>query len=183
MLPRDFRHEKGFEPGDLSPREIFWRDHYKFLKKHGYTLRDRYNPDRVLSWKKRNGSRKHFTDFEDGQYSQHGKILDATRSDGTLVVLKDVSINTKEQEIQIGKYFSSGALATHPKNHCVPFLDVIDPTEGSQTAFIVMPYLLETNYPSFVTIGEVVDYFRQIFEVIDHLAMLTVVISELIARG
>ncbi|KAG5350233.1 hypothetical protein C0989_012006 [Termitomyces sp. Mn162] len=164
MPPRDFRLEEGFEPGDLSPREIFWRDHYNFLKKHGYTLRARYNPDRVPSWKKEKYTSKRFTDFEDGQYSRHGKILDATRADGTLVVLKDVSIDTKEHEIRIGKEFSSGALATHPKNHCVPFLEVIYPQEGSRTAFIVMPYLLETNYPSFQTIGEVVDYFRQIFE-------------------
>lgn len=82
------------------------------------------------------------------------------------MVLKDVDIETKKEEIQIGKYFSSGALQTNPENHCVPFFDVIEPTEGSRTAFIVMPYLLETNYPPFVTIGEVVDYFRQIFQVI-----------------
>ncbi|KAG6871490.1 hypothetical protein C0995_004116 [Termitomyces sp. Mi166 len=164
MPPRDFRLQEGFKPGDLSLREIFWRDHYKFLKKHGYTLRDRYNPDRVPSWKKQKNASKSFGDFEDGQYSQYGQILDATRTDGTLVVLKDVSIDASEHEIQIGKYFSSGAFATHPKNHCVPFLEVIDPPEGSQIAFIVMPYLLETNYPSFQTIGEVVDYFRQIFQ-------------------
>ncbi|KAG5333229.1 hypothetical protein C0989_006026 [Termitomyces sp. Mn162] len=164
MPPHDFRPEEGFEPGDLSPGEIFWRDHYKFLKKHGYTLRDRYNPDRVPSWKKQKNVSKSLADLEDGQYSRHGQILDAARSDGTLVVLKDVSIDTKDHEILVGNYFFSGVLAMHSKNHCVPFLEVIDPPEGSQTAFIVMPYLLETNYPSFQTIGEVVDYFRQIFE-------------------
>ncbi|KAG6877654.1 hypothetical protein C0993_005279 [Termitomyces sp. T159_Od127] len=164
MSALDFRLEQGFEPGDLSPRETFWSNHYEFLKKHGYTLRNRYNPDRVLSWKKQKGTSRRFTEFEDGQYSRHGQILDATRDDGTLVVLKDVSVDTKEHEIQIGKFFSSEVLATHPKNHCVPFLDVINPPEGSRTAFIVMPYLLETNYPSFQTIGEVVSYFRQIFE-------------------
>lgn len=183
MSARDFRLEESFKPGDLSPREMFWSDHYTFLKKHGYTLRDRYNPDRVQSWKKKKGVSRRFTEFEDGQYSRvslvipqqrivvggliqkHGQILDATRDDGTLVVLKDVSIDTKEHEIRIGKYFSSEPLATRSKNHCVPFLDVINPPEGSQTAFIIMTYLLETNYPSFQTIGEVVDFFRQIFEV------------------
>ncbi|KAG5730700.1 hypothetical protein E4T56_gene4058 [Termitomyces sp. T112] len=164
MSPHESPLKEGFELGDLSPREIFWRDHYQFLKKHGYTLRDRYNPNRVPSWKKKKNASESSIHFEDGQYNRHGQVLDATRNDGTLVVLKDVSIDTKEHEIWIGTKFSSGALATHPKNHCVPFLEVIDPQEGSRIAFIVMPYLLETNYPSFQTIGEVVDYFRQIFE-------------------
>ncbi|KAH0588640.1 hypothetical protein H2248_012600 [Termitomyces sp. 'cryptogamus'] len=79
-------------------------------------------------------------------------------------MLKEIKIDSNPEEISIGKLFSSGALAEHPKNHCVPFLDIIEPVEGSGSAFIVMPYLLNTDNPPFQTIGEVVDYFRQIFE-------------------
>ncbi|KAG5352745.1 hypothetical protein C0989_000684 [Termitomyces sp. Mn162] len=41
---------KDYDPTNLSPGEIFWRDHYKFLKDHGYTLRKRYEPDWIPSW-------------------------------------------------------------------------------------------------------------------------------------
>jgi hypothetical protein len=34
----------------LSEFEIWWRDHYNFLKDKGYKLRSRYSPDWVPSW-------------------------------------------------------------------------------------------------------------------------------------
>ncbi|KAG5352746.1 hypothetical protein C0989_000685 [Termitomyces sp. Mn162] len=154
--------DDNFAPSILSSTETFWRDHYDFLKAHGYTLRDRYHPDWVPSWEK-NPSKK-WLHCEDGLYIEHGQVLDATRDDGSLVVLKEIKTNTNKYEIPVSKFFSFGALATHPKNHCVPVIEVIDPPEGSQSAFIVMPYLLNTHHPPFQTIGEVVDFFRQIFE-------------------
>ncbi|KAG6897748.1 hypothetical protein C0992_011676 [Termitomyces sp. T32_za158] len=90
--------------------------------------------------------------------------MDAVRTDGSLVVLKEIELDSNPEEIFIGKLFSSGKLNNHPKNHCVRFLDVIEPYEGSGSAFVVMPYLLKTTNPPFQTIGEVVAYFRQIFE-------------------
>ncbi|KAG6898537.1 hypothetical protein C0993_006162 [Termitomyces sp. T159_Od127] len=93
----------------------------------------------------------------------YARIVDGIRADGSLVVLKEIKLHS-DQEIPIGKLFSSGTLAKHPKNHCVPFMDVIEPSEGSGSAFVVMPYLLDTDNPPFETIGEVVAYFKQIFE-------------------
>ncbi|KAG6884142.1 hypothetical protein C0993_000979 [Termitomyces sp. T159_Od127] len=169
------------EAGQLSEKEIFWRDHYNFLKDRGYTLRNRYNPDWVPSWKiqkeffkKLERLRRRTIDSRKCGHSQswslqyhlllqYAPIVDAIRADGSLVVLKEIKLHS-DQEIPIGKLFSSGTLAKHPKNHCVPFMDVIEPSEGSGSAFVVMPYLLDTDNPPFETIGEVVAYFEQIFE-------------------
>ncbi|KAG6884141.1 hypothetical protein C0993_000978 [Termitomyces sp. T159_Od127] len=153
-----------FEAGQLGKKETFWRDHYNFLKDRGYTLRNRYSPDWVPSWKSQKNSSKSWRDCEDGQLIHYARVVDAVRADGSLVVLKEIEIDSNPEEIPIGKLFSSETLAKHPKNHCVPFLDVIEPFEGSGLAFVVMPYLLKTVNPPFETIGEVVAYFRQIFE-------------------
>lgn len=48
----------------LFRHEIFWRDHYLWLKEQGYILRSRYHPDWVASWK---DSEKKWFDAEDGQ--------------------------------------------------------------------------------------------------------------------
>jgi len=39
------------EEGALYSTEIFWRDRQPWLKEQGYTLRARYHPDWVPSWK------------------------------------------------------------------------------------------------------------------------------------
>lgn len=35
----------------LTERELFWRDHYNWLKTQGYLLRPRYHPDWDPKWK------------------------------------------------------------------------------------------------------------------------------------
>ena len=35
----------------LTSHELWWRDHYDFLERHGYRLRTRYRPGWVPSWK------------------------------------------------------------------------------------------------------------------------------------
>jgi hypothetical protein len=52
------------EPGTLLDSELWRRDHCNVLENHGYTLRPRYRPDWVPSWKK---SGKEFYTVEDGQ--------------------------------------------------------------------------------------------------------------------
>ncbi|KAG6836481.1 hypothetical protein H0H93_007650 [Arthromyces matolae] len=156
----------------LSQDECFWRDHYDFLKAHGYTLRQRYKPDWSPSWVKDDYAGRiglPSMDCEDWGGLIHSRILDAERADGSLVVLKKVEHDRAPHELSIAKHFSSPSLSAHPKNHCVPILDVIFPQEGSQWAFIVMPYLLETNDPPFTTIGEVIGFFRQIMEGIEFM--------------
>jgi hypothetical protein len=69
------------------------------------------------------------------------------------------------EELEIGRHFSSEAMATNPKNHCVPILDVLLLPGVQDQVFLVMPLLYENELPPFETIGEVIDFFRQIFEV------------------
>ncbi|KAG6855292.1 hypothetical protein H0H87_005398, partial [Tephrocybe sp. NHM501043] len=94
----------------------------------------------------------------------HWAILDATRDDGAYVALKRVDLTLATQEIEMAKLLSSPEFAEDPKNHCVPILDIIE-VDGSNTAFIVMPLLFFTDFAPFETIGEVIEYCRQIFEV------------------
>ena len=93
-------------------------------------------------------------------------MLDASRPDGSLVALKRLKVPPLE-EIIIGTRFSSPSLIADPRNHCVPILDIIPPKPGSDIAFIVMPLLREMITSPFETVGEAVEFFRQIFEVLN----------------
>ncbi|KAG6836013.1 hypothetical protein H0H93_012288 [Arthromyces matolae] len=161
--------ESKFDPGDLDEIEIFWRDHYDFLKGRGYTLRPRYEPGWVPSWlktEKCEGSSIWDLPYKVEDANQHylRRVMDAERSDGSVVILKKVPVNEYSNEVHITKLLSSPSLSKDPKNHCVPILDIISPREGSQFAFIVMPYLLDVNNPCFETIGEALGYLSQILE-------------------
>ncbi|KAG6852941.1 hypothetical protein H0H87_009032 [Tephrocybe sp. NHM501043] len=149
------------EGDDLPSYEIFWRDHYEYLKDRGYTLRRRYEPGWTPSWVYGN---KDLVECEDSCVPNHWVVLDATRDDGTYVTLKRVDLIRATQEIEIVKLLSSPEFAEDPKNHCVPILDIIE-VDGSNSAFIVMPLLFFTGFAPFETIGEVLEYCRQIFEV------------------
>ncbi|KAG6876587.1 hypothetical protein C0993_002013 [Termitomyces sp. T159_Od127] len=152
-----------YDAAELSNAEIFWRDHYSFLKQHGYTLRKRYDPAWVPSWLNTSKSPR---ECEDGHRIPYGQALDATRTDGTLVVLKRLDLDKNPDEVSIVRQLASGTFASNPRNHCVHVLEVIDPPKGSRMAFIVMPLLLKIDSPPFETIGEAVGFCKQIFEVI-----------------
>ncbi|KAG6807516.1 hypothetical protein H0H93_001536, partial [Arthromyces matolae] len=147
----------------LSVKEVFWRDHYDFLKQQGYTLRDRFRPDWVPSWIK--DPSKEYDLCEDSVRSIDNQVMDAVRSDGADVSIKDIRLDSKFNDISVARHFSSPDLAKHPKNHCVTALDILGPPPGSQTAFLVMPLLINIDYMKFETIGEVIDYCWQILEV------------------
>lgn len=58
-------------------------------------------------------------------------------------------------------------LATSPESHCAPLdstLPVVRDIDGSDF-ILVMPLLRPYNEPPFTTIGEVLDFLRQAFEV------------------
>ncbi|KAG6843061.1 hypothetical protein H0H87_008216, partial [Tephrocybe sp. NHM501043] len=145
--------------GELTQREVFWRKHRQFLKDQGYNLRGRYQPDWKPSWL---STSKPWMRCEDGIMSI-GPLLDAVRDDGTLVMLKAVNPIEMPDEISVGKSLSSERLAS-PRNHCVPYLDILGPPEGADEVFIVLPLLVYIDRAPFETIGEVVEFFRQIFE-------------------
>ncbi|KAG6827934.1 hypothetical protein H0H87_003316 [Tephrocybe sp. NHM501043] len=150
---------KNHKDGELTQREVFWRKHCQFLKDQGYTLRSRYQPDWKPSWL---GTSKDWMDCEDGIVCTR-LLLDAVRADGTLVMLKAVNPIDEPDEISVGNSLSSKRLAS-PRNHCVPYLDILGPPEGSDEVFIVLPLLVYIDRAPFETIGEVMEFFRQIFE-------------------
>ena len=80
-------------------------------------------------------------------------------------MLKHISISRHPHEIEVGQLFSSEPLASNPKNRCAPFYDVLRIPDDEDGAILVMPLLYRTENPPFQTIGEVVEFFRQIFEV------------------
>src|SRR5580658_3805805 len=92
--------------------------------------------------------------------------MDATRvGDGRFVVLKFVQKSRHPFEAEIGSFFSTAALATDPANHCVPIYEVLQVPDEEDTILLVMPLLRLYDDPRFDTFGEVLEFFRQIFEV------------------
>ncbi|KAH0828801.1 hypothetical protein J3R83DRAFT_3249 [Lanmaoa asiatica] len=152
-------------PGQLDKREIWWKNQFEWLKIRGYLLRPRYAPDWVPSW---NNSSRDWFEYEDSrnlQVYEVAHIIDATRlSDGQYVTLKRIKRSDHQHEVDIGLYFSSESLATQPTNHCVPFYDILS-LEDQDTVIIVMPLLRLYSDPHFDTFGEVIECFRQLFEV------------------
>lgn len=98
---------------------------------------------------------------------QHTHILDATRiSDGKPVVLKKLSKAVHPYEAEISAFFSAEPLASHPRNHCVPTYEILDIPDEEDTILLVLPLLRPYDNPVFVTVGETVDFFAQIFQVL-----------------
>ncbi|KAH8107731.1 kinase-like domain-containing protein [Cristinia sonorae] len=150
------------DPHDLHLGEIFWRDHQQWLHEQGYILRPRYMADWVPPWK---GSDREAVDFEDGVINMFPQVLDATRlSDGEMVALKRIKRSEHPYEIELTKFFSEEPLRSHPRNHCVPLLDVLDSPHDSDEAILVLPLLRRFFTPAFETLGEALEFFRQIFE-------------------
>lgn len=96
--------------------------------------------------------------------------MDATRlSDGIHVTLKTVDTSVHPFEVEIAQFLSSGQVAHDPRNHCVPILDVLqDPVEPN-TAILVMPLLMSFQQSEFETVGEVIAFCKQVFEVRGHI--------------
>lgn len=90
--------------------------------------------------------------------------MDATRiSDNAMVSLKRMEDGL---ENEIASYFSTEPFASHPHNHCVPVYEVLRVPDLNNVVVIVMPQLRPFNKPRFKSVGESVEFFRQIFEVI-----------------
>jgi hypothetical protein len=89
-------------------------------------------------------------------------------SDGALVMLKMIKVDMHPFEAEIGCYFSTSDLSKDPLNHCVPIYDVLRPETRPEEALLVMPYLRKHDDPPMETVGEAVEFFRQVFEVSVH---------------
>lgn len=61
-------------------------------------------------------------------------------------------------------FLASEPVKSHPRNHSTPVYEVLD-VPGEDISIFVMPVLDEFNNPRFETVGEVLECFRQVFEV------------------
>ena len=99
--------------------------------------------------------------------------MDAVRSsDNDIVALKKVSKTDHEYEVETSKYFSSDDLRKDPCNHCVPVFEVLNVPDQPDIQIIVMPLLRRCNNPRWLTVGEAVAFFDQMFEVISFYNVL-----------
>ena len=80
------------------------------------------------------------------------------------MTLKHVDIDVHPYEVDIGLYFSSEPLVSDSRNHCVPIYEVLHIPDTKNEVIIVMPLLRKYNDPRIKSVGEAVDFFRQIFE-------------------
>jgi hypothetical protein len=133
------------ERGLLFDAEFFWRDLQPWLLSRGYRLRPRYAPDWVPSWK---GTKKEFTDCEDGVALDVGNILDATRvSDGRFVVLKAINKTRYPNEAALGQFFATEPRASDPRNHIVSVYEVLECPSDAEKSIIVRRVLLTYTPP------------------------------------
>ncbi|EGO02248.1 hypothetical protein SERLA73DRAFT_178094 [Serpula lacrymans var. lacrymans S7.3] len=146
----------------LAKDELWWCDHFQWLKELGYLLRPRYAPGWVPSWQ---NTKKRWYHCEDAQIPWYPHLLDATRiADGSYVTLKVIKQSRHPFEADIGRYFSSGPIADDPANHCVPIYEFIEVPGEVDKIIMVMPLLRLYDDPHFDTFGEAVECFRQLFE-------------------
>ncbi|KAJ7646822.1 kinase-like domain-containing protein [Roridomyces roridus] len=147
------------QQGLLPELELFWSDHYSWLKDRGYLLRPRYLPE----WKRGAGKP------EDGVMPAFSFVVDATRiSDGSLVLIKKIKPDTSDfpvfHEDQMSRRFSSEPLASDPKNRCVRMIEILSVPDAPDLQLIVMPFYYDWKCVPFLTIGEAVEFMSQIFE-------------------
>ena len=92
--------------------------------------------------------------------------MDAVRIlDDELVFFKRISLETHPYELEISTMFSTEPLKSHPRNHCVPVLEVLELPDVRGEYILVLPLLRDFDDPFFGTIGEVIECIRQICEV------------------
>ncbi len=97
---------------------------------------------------------------------QSAYTLDAVRiSDNEHVALKLVDSERNPHEVEISQYLSSEPLRSDPRNHCVPILDVFSVPDEPNFTIMVLPLLRTCNDPSWQTVGEVLSFIQQMFEV------------------
>ncbi|KAJ3782090.1 kinase-like domain-containing protein [Lentinula aff. detonsa] len=151
----------------LSESEEWWAGHFGYLKERGYMMRPRYRP----GWKPSYGHdpRGIYKNMfaEDGQHSIHSAIMDALRiSDSLVVAMKRVEISTGED--QIATLFSDDAHNSDPRNHSVRIIEVLPVPEGNEK-ILVMAWMREVMDPRFRTVGEAVQFLKEMIEGLQYM--------------
>ncbi|KAI0363835.1 hypothetical protein BV20DRAFT_1039723 [Pilatotrama ljubarskyi] len=147
----------------LAPIEVFWRNRQPFLQAHGYTLRSRYRPGWIPSWRRDPAVDVFKAEDHLTCHPFRPNLMDARRiSDGKLVQLKRVPNDS--HELEIATFLSSSRLREDPRNHSVPLLDSLQDPEDPGYTYMVMPYLRYIDNPPFDTIQSIIDCVTQLLE-------------------
>jgi hypothetical protein len=98
---------------------------------------------------------------------QFTNLLDATSIvDGSYVGLKRISKTRHPYEADIAQFVSSEPLSSDPTNHCISVKEVLQVPDDDDLIILVMPFLRPYDDPPFDTVGETIECFRQILEVL-----------------
>ncbi|KAJ3477233.1 hypothetical protein NLI96_g10607 [Meripilus lineatus] len=165
LFRQEKERQKAFPPAtNLLPDEIFWRDHQVWLQEKGYMLRPRYHPDWIPSSPTYVRS-KYWAVPEDATLPYSPHILDAKRiSTGELVMLKKVSKTYHPEEADIHEFLTADPFDSYPENHCAPLYETLQSPNDEDITLLVLPLYRRFDDPPFETVGEIVEFFRQIFE-------------------
>ncbi|KAJ7097038.1 hypothetical protein B0H15DRAFT_773532 [Mycena belliarum] len=153
----------------VDEEEAIWIDSKDFLEDHGYTIHPRYDlsfrpKSKLEQQEARYGqlpvSRSLNSIFFSYRGPQRACLVEAVRkSDCAQVILK--ALDTDSPELQIGMFFSDPSRVSHPRNHCVPIYDSLDPPAHPNKKIIVMPLLRRFMDPLFDTVGEGIQYMHE----------------------
>lgn len=95
--------------------------------------------------------------------------FDATRTnDGNHVMFKKFAPSSGTAEAEIALLFSAEPYLSNPKNRCIP-TTVLGVPDEEDVQLLVMPLLQSWKEPKFNTVGEVVDFFHQVFEGLQYM--------------
>ncbi|KAK0504401.1 hypothetical protein EDD18DRAFT_1316800 [Armillaria luteobubalina] len=169
--------------------EAWWRQYQHFLHTSGYQLRAKFEPSWKPPWK------INYEMFKSEERALHSAsnlnsfafssyVMDAIRvHDGRRVTLKRVSKSRFPLEVELSVFLSSSPLSVDPRNHCVPIHDVLQSPHDPDHQIIVMPFLRKFFQPTFDTIGELLEPFRQILEGVEFLHRHFIAHRQLYPKG
>ena len=69
----------------------------------------------------------------------------------------------RENDLEAAKFYDSEEMRRDPDNHCVPLLDVIRPIPI--LTYLILSTMREFNDPDFETLGEILDFIKQMLVV------------------
>ncbi|TFK74323.1 hypothetical protein BDN72DRAFT_744001, partial [Pluteus cervinus] len=145
----------------LHQTEFLWRDQYEWLETKGYKLRPRYQPGWEPDIPTTQLSLSLNQDFFP---TTRVAIVDATRiKDGKRVLLKRISKTDHPHEIEITRALNTVPLASDSRNHTVHLEELLDPPGDTDVTIAVFPFLQQLVALRFDTVGEIIDFIRQIF--------------------
>ncbi|KAF8829573.1 hypothetical protein HHX47_DHR3000455 [Lentinula edodes] len=153
------------DPDGLDESEEWWIGHFEYLKERGYMMRPRYRPGWQPSYIPGSFGSLY---AEDAQRTPHPYIMDALRmSDSLIVALKLVKTSTGEDEIAM--LFSDDDHNSDPHNHCVRILEVLPVPGADAEKILVMVWMRNVMDPRFRTIGEAIQFFKEMIESLQYM--------------